>query len=260
MDYGLAERNLRDMFRCLASGRARGEVTELPGLTIAAVGTAFQMFNTAFFSSPVLDRADLEERLARAAATFRRRKLSWSLWVCEELVALELRRRLARICERARLYPGPEMPAMAAGKLAGQALELPGWRIERVSGQAALAEFCRIGAGCFRVPPKWFGEIYDTPERLSTPVRGWVGYAGGQAVATAATVDSRDAIGLYNLATAEAFRRRGFGEAMSRHAVAETWGETGAKPVVLQATRQGLGLYERLGFQKVGRILVFPSL
>ena len=229
-------------------------------MTIAAVGTAFQMFNAAFFSSPVVDRADLEERLARAAATFRRRKLSWSLWVCEELVTPELRRKLARICERAKLYPGPEMPAMAAIELAGQGLEFPGWRIERVAGEAALGEFCRIGAGCFRVPPKWFAEIYDAPERLSTPVRGWVGYADGQAVATAATVDSCEAIGLYNLATDEAFRRRGFGEAMSRHAVAETWGETGAKPVVLQSTRQGIRLYERLGFQKVGRIRVFPSL
>ncbi len=259
MDYGLAERNLRDMFRTLAMHRNNGQVCELPGLTIASVGTDFQMFNTAFFNKPVLDRADLEQRVTLASLTFRRRKLPWSLWVCEEMIAPEIRPRLSRICDRARLYPGPEMPAMAAERISAGGLRESELTIEAVEGASLLQEFCRIGADCFHVPPNWFGEIYDGAERLQGPMRGWVGYAKGQAVATAATVISDDVIGIYNLATAPEFRKRGFGEAMSRHAIAETLAMTGAKPIVLQSTLQGRRLYERLGFRAVGRILVFPS-
>lgn len=259
MEYGLAERNLRDMFRTLAMHRVNGQVCELPGLTIASVGTEFQMFNTAFFNSPVVDRADLEQRVTLASLTFRRRKLPWSLWVCEELIPPEVRPRLFRICERARLYHGTEMPAMAAERIISRGWGESELTIEAVEGASVLQEFCRIGADCFHVPPNWFGEIYNRAERLQGAMRGWVGYVKGQAMATAVTVISEDVIGIYNLATAPEFRKRGFGEAMSRHAIAETLAVTGAKPVVLQSTSQGRRLYERLGFREVGRILVFPS-
>ena len=88
---------------------------------------------------------------------------------------------------------------------------------------------------------------------------GWVGYYKGKAVCTVATVRSQDVVGVYNLATSMAFRQRGFGEAMLRYAVRETFSLAGEKPLVLQSTQLGLRMYERLGFRKVGRILVFPS-
>ena len=232
---------------------------ELPGVTIAAAGTEFQMFNTAFFNGPVLDQQDLEQRLASAAATFRSRRMDWSLWVCEEFVPPPLRVRFTRTCERFKLYPGPEMPAMLADGVTPCSPAQAQIEIRPVDSPAPLREFCRIGAECFRVPPKWFQQIYDSHARLAGPMRGWVGYLEGTAVTTVATVSSPDSIGIYNLATSQAFRQRGFGETMSRHAIAQTLAIAGSKPVVLQSTKQGLRLYERLGFQNAGRILVFPS-
>jgi hypothetical protein len=46
--------NLRESFRVVAAGREHGEVRELPGVSIAAAGVTFQMFNAAFLSAPVL--------------------------------------------------------------------------------------------------------------------------------------------------------------------------------------------------------------
>lgn len=148
---------------------------------------------------------------------------------------------------------------MAAVRIDGPLPEPTKLKIKPVNDDASLAEFCRLGAECFRVPPDWFEEIYDGARRLAGPLRGWVGYLNGEAVATVATVASDDVVGVYNLATGVPFRKRGFGEAMSRHAVTETFGVTGEKPIVLQSTTLGLRLYRRLGFQAVGRILVFPS-
>ena len=118
MDPEAVERNLLDMFRSLARDRQGGEVRELPGVSIASAGTEFQMFNAAFFSSPIVDLTDLERRVNLASVAFRSRGLTWSLWVCEELIPKEFRRKLSRICERARLYLSSEMPGMVAERVA----------------------------------------------------------------------------------------------------------------------------------------------
>jgi|GEM_PF-777727 len=259
----LVETNLRQMFRTLAAHRPHGQVSELEGLTIAAAGTEFQMFNAAFFNSPVDDRADLERRIALAALTFKARKLPWSLWVCEELVAPELRRLLTRMCERARLYLTSEMPAMIAPhfprKPAQSMLSIEALHIEPVHNPATLRGFNQVGASVFRIPPPWFDEIYDNTARITGTMQAWVGYHQGKPVTTAATVISQGSVGLYNLATLAPSRQRGFGQAMFQHAIEQAFLGTGPQPVVLQSTRSGLRLYERMGFETVGRILVFPS-
>ncbi len=247
------------MFVHLAERRRRGEAREVGGLTIASSGSAFQMFNTAFFNSPVIDQKDLESRISKAQVVFGARGVDWSFWVCEGLVAESLQRGLKRSFERAGLHLGNEMPAMAAERLCSNPARRSELEIRRVTNAATMQEFCHIGSICFQVPLHWFAEVYDTHERLSGPMLGWVGYYKGAAVATAATVESEDAVGIYNLATLMPFRERGFAETMLRHAVAETAGSSTTKPLVLQSTKQGLRLYQRLGFQAVSRVLVFPS-
>ncbi len=259
LSFQEVEQNLRAMFRHVATGRPQGEVREFAGLTIASAGSAFQMFNAAFFNSPVTDQVDLERRIALAKALFGARGLDWSLWVCEELVAEPLRRKLSRTCERAGLHLSSEMPAMLAERLTGMGSESPGFEIRPVDSMATVRQFCRIGASCFSVPLEWFEEIFNGTARFEGALSGWVGYHEGKAVSTAATVDSGNAIGLYNLATERPYRERGFGEALMRYAIRQAITRAGDKPLVLQSTRQGLRLYQRLGFRNVGRILVFPS-
>ena len=253
------EQNLRGMFRHLAMDRPRGEVRELAGLTVASVGSSFQMFNAAFFNSPVPDQVELERRIGLAKVLFGARGLDWSLWICEELVAEPLRRKLSRTCERAGLHLSSEMPAMVAEQLSGAASTLSGFEARRVENIATLRQFCSIGASCFSVPLRWFEEIFDDAQRFHGALTGWIGYYEGKAVSTVATVQSADTIGIYNLATTMPFRQRGFGEALMRYAVDQTFEINGRRPLVLQSTKQGLRLYQRLGFRSVGRILVFPS-
>jgi predicted GNAT family N-acyltransferase len=88
----------------------------------------------------------------------------------------------------------------------------------------------------------------------------WVGYADGAAVATAATVSSHGVIGVYNVATGPAFRKRGYAETITRQAIHSALRETEAEGVILQSTTQGLRLYEHMGFQTVSRVLVYNSI
>jgi ribosomal protein S18 acetylase RimI-like enzyme len=88
---------------------------------------------------------------------------------------------------------------------------------------------------------------------------GYVGYAAGEPVSTAAVVIGGGAIGVYNVATLPGEQRRGFGECIMRHALAEARREYGVEPMILQSTPAGARLYQRMGFRTVARVAVYSS-
>ena len=253
--------NLRQSFRALAEGRESGGLTELPGVSIASLGVAFQMFNAAFFSAPLETEAQLHQRLALARDYFLARGQRWAFWICQDwLTSGGLQRRLSRACENVGLRLSSEMPGMAAGTLALRARALPPLECRRVNSESTLNDFRAVGASSFHVPLTWFGEVFNVSITGQHPFVCWVGYRDGEPVATAAAIVHEGVVGLYNVATAQAYRHRGYGEAITRHAVGEAMREGGRAGVVLQATSGGLHLYQRIGFQPVTRILVYNSI
>jgi GNAT superfamily N-acetyltransferase len=256
MDFRAVEENLRDSFRVLAQGRSRADVIELPGLSIASLGVSFQMFNAAFLSAPVVTVAELEERIDAAHEHFRRRNRAWSFWFCEDWLERGLRRRLSRTCDRFGLRLTTEMPGMTACSLDVPSRDLPRPEFRRVEPGPTLTDFRTIGSDCFHVPMAWFSEVFDESLRDRAFVC-WVGYNGGVPVSTAASVTSGGTVGIYNIATSAPFRGKGYGEAITRHAIAAA---LPAGRVVLQSTAQGLSLYRRIGFDSVTRFLVYNSL
>jgi GNAT superfamily N-acetyltransferase len=60
---------------------------------------------------------------------------------------------------------------------------------------------------------------------------------------------SSTVVGVYSVATVPAFRRRGFGEAVTWAAVAAD----PALPAILQPSPEGAALYRRMGFVPVDR-------
>jgi len=79
-----------------------------------------------------------------------------------------------------------------------------------------------------------------------------VGYADGVAVAAAEVHCTADVAGVYGVTTEPAYRRRGFGKAVTM-AVLDIARRRGCRLAVLQASAEGAALYRRLGFQSIGR-------
>lgn len=253
------EENLRESFRALAVGRVACDVKELPGISIASLGVAFQMFNAAFLSDSVRTREQLETRLDEARAHFTARRQSWSMWVCENWIDTGLQWRLSRLAEKRRLRLSAEMPGMRASRLKPPTRQLPSLDCRRVSCPATLADFRSIGARCFYVPPEWFAEVFDERVMLgASRFVPWVAYDEGRPVATAAYVRSEQALGLYNIATLPTHRRRGYAEALTRHICADA-DEAARLPIVLQSTSYGFRMYQRMGFEAVTRVVVYNS-
>jgi ribosomal protein S18 acetylase RimI-like enzyme len=258
------EANLRQSFRVLAQGRPQADIAELDGVSIASLGAAFQMFNAAFLSREVSGLDDLARRFHAAREVFDSRRMPWSFWVCDEWLPRPVRRELISTCEKFGMRAVTEMPGMVADSLRDTARfslrsrPTPALEIRRADNVPAMNDFRAVGSVCFHVPPAWFGEVFDDtiPSR---EFRCWVGYQDGRPVATAATVVSHDVIGLYNVAAIPGEQKKGFGEAITRHAIGEAAKESGLRRVILQATWQGEGLYRKLGFREVSRLIVFNS-
>jgi len=250
--------NLRESFRIVAAGRERGEVRELPGVSIAAAGVTFQMFNAAFLSAPVLTESELQQRILLSMSHFSVRGLEWAYWVCEDWLDARARRKSRQIFERQGLRHSVDLPGMVAERIAPPVKPLPALKIRRVGDTATREAFCAIGSVCFHVPIVWFREVFDN-RVVWDKFAAYVAYQNEAPVSTAAVVMGGGAIGVYNVATMPDQQRRGYGEAVMRHAVAEAQKEHGMERSILQSTPAGYRLYQRMGYRTVTRVSVYAS-
>lgn len=128
--------------------------------------------------------------------------------------------------------------------------------IERISDAAGLRIALDVAAAGFDAPPELMQPMY-TQEVLETPgVTLYVGRSGPQTVCTAVSYLAGDKVGIFNVATPEPSRRRGFGSAITRHACMRGFAE-GAELAWLQSTPAGEPVYHRLGFRQVETYLVY---
>ena len=87
-------------------------------------------------------------------------------------------------------------------------------------------------------------------------MRLYVAYVGGEPAAVSELFLGGGVAGVHMVATAEAFRRRGLGMALTWTAL-EEGRRRGMKTGALQASAQGQPLYERLGFEPCGRFVEY---
>lgn len=250
--------NLRESFRLIAASRQGGEIRELPGVSVASAGVAFQMFNAAFLSAPVATDAELSQRILLPSTHFNARGQEWAYWLCEDFMAPRVRRRSRRAFERCGLRHSVDLPGMVAEKIEPPVHPPAPVEIRRVCTGPTRDAFCAIGSVCFHVPLPWFQEVFDSPG-VWEHFAGYVGYYDEEPVSSTAIVVGGGALGVYNVATLPGRQRRGFGETVMRHALADARRRLGLSRVILQSTPAGLHLYERMGFRKVTSVAVYAS-
>lgn len=102
----------------------------------------------------------------------------------------------------------------------------------------------------FGIPSELLAQLM-TPDLLrSEGTRFYVGESGGVPVTTGSGAKIGDPVGIFNIATPEEHRGRGYGAAVTARAV--TGGlEHGAGWAYLQSSQSGFEVYKRLGFETV---------
>jgi GNAT superfamily N-acetyltransferase len=166
---------------------------------------------------------------------------------------------LAAILCAAGLRPADSELAMAADLAAlGRIAEEPlGLQIERVRTLPQLHDFAAIVAGGWMPPDPAVLRFYELAASAllqpAAPLWLYVGYLDDLPVATAELTVGGGVVGLYNVITAEGYRRRGIGRALTTRPLLDAR-VAGFTTAVLQATEAGARVYRQLGFTPFGAI------
>jgi ribosomal protein S18 acetylase RimI-like enzyme len=254
------EQSLLGFFRHFARVRRTGRIENLDGVSIASSGIIFHMFNAAFLAPPETStEEDLARRIDLAAGQLGGTGARWAFWACEERLSGDAAAKAQRIFRRRGLVAAFRHPGMICRQLRPPRRPLPTLEFRKVEDAQGRTVFAHINSIAFRIPFEWSLELYDIEALWDGGFSGYIGYSGGEAVSTVATLAAGGAAGVYSVATLPGHERKGYGEAMTRHAVARVEQDPDIEHVVLQATVAGLPLYRRMGFEVVTSFAVYSK-
>jgi len=150
------------------------------------------------------------------------------------------------------LSADPWMPGMAYHPLPapGTLAPAPGHEIRRVTDGPGVRDHILTAAAGFEMPVEWVEAIMSEAVAARPEATVYVGYTDGEPVSTGLGIRTGRTIGIYNIATLEAARRRGYGAAMTMRIV-DDGAADGCDVAILQASDMGRPIYERLGFRTV---------
>ena len=246
--------NLLQALRFFGHARASSEIRDLPGLSLIFCGLNYAAFNAALLARPVdADGQELSRLIQVSAQQFDSRNLRWTCWICDDYLSRQVLRDADHIFGRYGLRPLTEAPGMYAEKLLPPHHKLPPLEVRRVTDAVTRSAFAEIMSVAFEIPPAVCAAIYGSEFAWVGDFRGYIGFADGKPVTTAAAMLTGDVIGLYSVATLPAYRRLGYAEAIMRRVIEQS----GIARTVLQSTRSGLSLYERMGYRAVTNFNVY---
>lgn len=232
--------NYYETWRLMVEGSDLSEILEFDGLMLTDCGIPFAFFNVAFVQRPLKKP---EESLERALSHFASRNLP--ALICFPPGVDEITETLVSGQGYQLANPHPGMSLYPIPRPSDKPIDL---EIRTVQNDEELALFQITAEAGFGMP-------FSLPQHLLSPrfrdhpnVSMFLGYVENKPVCTSILVVSGPIAGVYWVSTLPDYRRRGFGTAMSWHAVT-TGHALGCEIATLQASIMGRPVYEKMGFK-----------
>jgi ribosomal protein S18 acetylase RimI-like enzyme len=250
------EENLHEHVSFVQRRVAGMTVEDRADLLLVDSGLASDTFNKICRARLAEDEADA--RIGEALEYFRANGRPFTWWVGPLSRPADLGARL----EAQGLRPAERELGMcaAAGELKQPDSSAEGLAIRRVRTLGELRDFAAVNADNWWPPDAavtaFFESAADMLLREECPMRLFVGYVDGVAAAASELFLSGSTAGVHMVSTRRAFRRRGIGLRMTWAAVEEGL-RCGSGLATLQASEEGRGVYERLGFRACGQFVEY---
>lgn len=126
-------------------------------------------------------------------------------------------------------------------------------QVSQVTDLEAIIHFGQIAGEVFDGTPDAARKYYEAAAEVllepECPFRLYLAYLDGDPVATGALFASNGVAGIYSVATLQKARKRGIGRLLTSQALHDGY-RLGLQYGTLQASAQGVSMYEALGFQQ----------
>ena len=219
-----------------------------PGLAVSWPDTHFPFYNALFLSEAMSDAGVLEENVQRAAEYMRTRRHGGLLLVCIDNLSGAAKEGLEATLTRTKFIPAIPMTGMAGDILP---IESPGHaalHFVRIEDSATIQTFAELNCKAYHLPLETAVSVSREHTLWKKHAYGFLAYKGERAVATATAIINDGCIFLFLVATLPEAQRKGYGEAVVRHALQTAYEATGIRRTVLHATDAGYPIYSRLGY------------
>ncbi|MBI5289123.1 MAG: hypothetical protein HY873_09135 [Chloroflexi bacterium] len=243
MDEGLiarADANYFGAWAAIVATMPEGETRERAGVLITCSGLPVTIFNIAFVTRPL---ADPDAALRDAAAFFDERKLPFVVRVREGVDPAS-----EAAAERMGMVAGGLLPSMILSPMKEPPPVPAGLEIRTAADIAGLRDHAAVVADAFGFPLQLAEQVLTERLLTLTDTELYVGYVDGRPVASSAMFAVHRTAGVYNVGCVGTHRRKGYGEAMTWHAV-RCGGSMGCIMSSLQASEMGAPVYTRMGYE-----------
>jgi GNAT superfamily N-acetyltransferase len=236
------------IWKLLGRGFPEVDQTDKSGLAITWPDTQFPFYNALFLPEPLVDVQELQQRVQAAAAYMRARSTGGLFLICLDNVSGAAKEALPRVVAEAKFVEAIPMSGMAGNIFPLAAPGHPKLRFERILDVTGIRDFAWLNCISYDVPVDTISSLLNEHTLWRQHAYGYVAYENDKPVSTATAIVNEGCLFLFLVATAPEVRRKGYGEAVVRHALQTAYEATGIKRTVLHATQAGYPLYLRLGY------------
>jgi GNAT superfamily N-acetyltransferase len=229
--------------------------TDKPGLAISWPDTRFPFYNSLFLTEQLTTAQVLQERVQEAAAYIRGRLYGGLFVICLDNLSGSAKDSLTAILGQAKFVQVMPMTGMAGDILPMEAPEHSALRFVRISDNPTIRDFAELNCVSYNIPTETSLSLVNEHTLWHNHAYGFVAYEDDKPVSTATAILNDGCLFLFLVATMPDARRKGYGEAVVRHALQAAYEATGIRRTVLHATKAGYPLYLRLGYRPTGKFL-----
>ena len=226
-----------------------------PGLAISWPDTQFPFYNALFLNEQVTDDQVLQDRVRQAAVYMRARRHPGLFIVCLDILNGSAKENLPTILAESNFVQAFPMTGMAGDILPMDAPGHQALRFVRVSDDPTIQTFAELNCAAYSLPRETSMSLLREHMLWHKHAYGFIAYENDEPVSTATAIINEGCVFLFLVATAPDAQRKGYGEAVVRHALQTAYQATGIRRTVLHATEDGYPLYLRLGYRPTGKFI-----
>ena len=140
---------------------------------------------------------------------------------------------------------------------------LEGLAIKQATTASDLLQFGEVIAASFADSSEgrqvfvYFQRLCTHPLSMFPAMQYYLGTFHGEVVVAGTLFVGSQTVGIYDLVTRDDYRRRGIGSAMFQYLLNQASSQKNRRFCVLQASKDGLGIYVKAGFRVTGDVLTF---